>query len=124
MVVRLLVFAPLFKGVIRREMHFYMLFEHKCVLAVCVHNHTIMIKIHPVFFFFNLIKSLPLSQIKQFSASCLCDVTQTQALPRLLIDSSVSAQTGLVSYLRPALSELLSVHHCFDAGADVDKNDS
>ncbi len=26
-------------------------FELKCVLAVCVHNHTIMIKIHPVFFF-------------------------------------------------------------------------
>ncbi len=27
-----------------------MVFEHKCVLAVCVHNHT-MIKIHPVVFF-------------------------------------------------------------------------
>ncbi len=39
-----------------------------------------------------------------------------------LIDSSVSAQTGLVSYLRPALSELSSVCHCFTAGADVDKN--
>ncbi len=71
----------LLKGVIRCEMHFYMLFEHKCVLAVCVHNHPIMIKIHPVFFFY-LLKSLPLSQIKPFSASCLCDVTQTQALPR------------------------------------------
>ncbi|KTG05729.1 hypothetical protein cypCar_00047455 [Cyprinus carpio] len=41
-----------------------------------------------------------------------------------LIDSYVSAQTGLASYLRPALSELSSVCHCFDAGADVDKNDS
>ncbi len=30
-----------------------------------------------------------------------------------LIDRSVSAQTGLVSYLRPALSELSSVRHCF-----------
>ncbi len=28
----------------------YMLFEHKCVLAVHVHNHPIMIKIHPVIF--------------------------------------------------------------------------
>ncbi len=28
----------------------YKLFEHKCVLEVCVHIHPIMIKIHPVFF--------------------------------------------------------------------------
>ncbi len=45
--------------------------------------------------FFYLLKSLPLSQI--------------EPLPRLLIDSSISAQTALVSYLRPALSELSSV---------------
>ncbi len=32
------------KGVIGCITHFYMLFEHKCVLAVCVHNHPIMIK--------------------------------------------------------------------------------
>ncbi len=36
------------KGVIRYEMLFYMLFEHKCVLGVCVHNHPKMIKIHTV----------------------------------------------------------------------------
>ncbi len=53
-------------------MHFYMLFEHKCVLAVCVHNHPIMIKIHPVFFLY-LLKSLPLSQIEPISDA----VTQT-----------------------------------------------
>ncbi len=28
----------------------YKLFEHKCVLEVCVHIHPIMIKIHPVCF--------------------------------------------------------------------------
>ncbi len=28
----------------------YKLFEHKCVLEVCVHIHPIIIKIHPVFF--------------------------------------------------------------------------
>ncbi len=39
-----------FKGVIGCDMHFYKQFELKCVLAVCVHNHPIMIKIHPVFF--------------------------------------------------------------------------
>ncbi len=27
------------KGVIKCKIHFYMLFELKCVLAVCVHNH-------------------------------------------------------------------------------------
>ncbi len=45
----------LFKGVIGCKTQFYLLFEHKCVLAVCVHNHPIMIKIHPVFFCFFLI---------------------------------------------------------------------
>ncbi len=30
-----------------------MLFELKCVLAVYVHNHPIMIKIHPVVYFLN-----------------------------------------------------------------------
>ncbi len=62
-------------------------------------------KIHPVFFF-NLLICFPLSQIELFvlwrhkiggpSHDCL-------------IDSSVLAQTALVSYLRPALSELSSV---------------
>ncbi len=32
----------------------YKLFEHKCVLEVCVHIHPIMIKIHLVFFFFKI----------------------------------------------------------------------
>ncbi len=46
----------------------YKLFEHKCVLEVCVHIHPIMIKIHPVFFL------NPLSQIKLFWDSCQNDV--------------------------------------------------
>ncbi len=73
----------LLKGVIGCKIHFYMLFEHKCVLAVCVHNHPIMIKIHPVFFglFFNPDKWKPLSQIKLISDFWLCDVTRTQAPP-------------------------------------------
>ncbi len=29
-------------------MHFCKLFEHESVLAVCIYNHPIMIKIHPV----------------------------------------------------------------------------
>ncbi len=38
-----------FKGVTGCKIHLYMLFEHTCVLDVCVHIHPIMIKIHPVF---------------------------------------------------------------------------
>ncbi len=30
------------------DMHFYKLFKQESVFAVCVHNHPIMIKIHPV----------------------------------------------------------------------------
>ncbi len=39
-----------FKGVIGCYIHFYKLFELKCVLAVCVHNHPIMIKSTQCFF--------------------------------------------------------------------------
>ncbi len=48
----------LFKGVIGCDMHFYKLFELKCVLTVCVHNHPIMIKIHTVFYFY-FVKPFP-----------------------------------------------------------------
>ncbi len=71
-----------------------MLFELKCVLAVCAHNHPIMIKIHPVFFFFlNPDKSKPLSHIKPFTDSWQNDAVLHRSLPRLLIDNSVLAQT-------------------------------
>ncbi len=43
----------------------------------------------PPYLFFYLIKSFPLSHIKPFSDACLCDVTQTQALPWLLIGTSI-----------------------------------
>ncbi len=62
-------------------------------------------KKHPVFFFY-LLKSLSLSQIEP---SVHVTSHGWRPLPRLLIDSSVSSQTALVSYLRPTLSELLSV---------------
>jgi len=41
------------KVVIRCHMHFYKLFKLNCVLAVCVHNHPVMIKFHTVFFLLN-----------------------------------------------------------------------
>ncbi len=46
-----------------------------------------------------------------FSNRAVCRVTShgRRPLPLFLIDSSVLAQTALVSYLRPALSELSSV---------------
>ncbi len=43
----------------------YNLFEHKCVLKVCVHIHPIIIKFPPVFFLIPILK--PLSQIRLFS---------------------------------------------------------
>ncbi len=35
----------------------FKLFEHKCVLEVCVHIHPIMIKIHPLFFFYKKVQA-------------------------------------------------------------------
>ncbi len=71
----------------------------------------IMIKIHPV------LKSLPLSLIEPISVWHHMDEGHAHDS---LIDSSVLAQTALVSYLRPEWA----VISCFTAGADVDKNDS
>ncbi len=94
------------QGVTGCYMHFYKSFELKCVLTVCVHNHPIMIQIHPVFLFFNLLKSLPLSQIEP---SVRVTSHGWRPRPRVLIDRCVSAQTALVSFLRPVLSEPSSV---------------
>ncbi len=59
----------------------YKLFEHKCVLKVCVHIHPIMIKIHPVFLFY-LIFFIP---IFKFS---------NQAVLRFLSEWCSSAQAA------------------------------
>ncbi len=40
-----------FKGHLLCKIHFYMVFGHKCVLAVCEHIHTTMIKIYPLLIF-------------------------------------------------------------------------
>ncbi len=64
-------------------------------------------------FIFSLLKSFSLSQIEP---SVRVMSNRRRPLPRLLIDSSVSAQTALVSDLR--------VSCCFTARADVDKNDT
>ncbi len=79
-----------FKGVIGCKINFYKLFELKCLLAVCVHNHPIMIKIHPVFFFLNHNPFLRSSY-----SQILVSVTlhRPSLLPRLLIDSGVLSQT-------------------------------
>ncbi len=63
-------------------------------------------------------KSKPLSQIKPFTDSWQNDILLYRPRPQLLIDSGVS----LWFYHRLALSELSSVHHCFDSRAGVDKN--
>ncbi len=53
----------------------YKLFEHKCVLEVCVHIHSVIIKIHIVFFF------NPFSRIRLFSDSSQNDVVLYRPLP-------------------------------------------
>ncbi len=61
-------FPSFLKGVIGCKIHFYMLFEHKCVGSVCTqppYND----KNAPSVFFFNIDKSRPLSKIKPFSDS-------------------------------------------------------
>ncbi len=63
-------------------------------------------KIHPVFLFFYLQFFLLLSQIEP---SVCVTSNGRRLLPQLLIDSSILAQTALVSYLSAALSELSSV---------------
>ncbi len=76
-----------------------------CVDSVCTqppYNDTNP----PSVFIFNLLKSLPLSQIEP---SVRVTSHGRRPRPRVLIDRCVSAQTALVSYLRPVLSEQSSV---------------
>ncbi len=75
-----------------------------CVGSVCVHNHPIMIRIHPVFLC-NLVKSFTLSQIEPISDACLCDVTQIQLhLQKPDLSLNVGAPQGCV--LSPLLYSL------------------
>ncbi len=62
------------------------------------------IKIDPVFYLFYLLISLPLSQIEPISVWRHTDRGPSHDS---LIDSSVSAQTALVSYLRLGLQQLI-----------------
>ncbi len=55
----------------------YKLFEHKCVLEVCVHIHPIMIKIHPVFFFIPILKCPSSNQAVLRFLSERCSSAQT-----------------------------------------------
>ncbi len=69
---------------------------------------------------FYLFKSFTLSQIEPISDACKCDSHKDPGPSHeCLIDSR---QTGLVFYLRPALSEQSSFRHCFDTGEGVHKN--
>ncbi len=66
-----------------------MLFEDKCVLAVCVHNYPVMTKIHPILFLI-LINHKQVLQNKPFSESEKGDITFYKPRPQLLTDNAVS----------------------------------
>ncbi len=94
---------------------FYKLFELKCVLAVYVHSHPIMIKIHPSVFFY-LLTSLPISHIERLSVW-----RHTDEGPPTIVWLTVAFQhTGVL----PQTHTEWAVISCFTAGADVDKSDS
>ncbi len=40
-----------FKGDLLGKYHFYKVFEHSCVAALCENNQPIMLKIHQLFYF-------------------------------------------------------------------------
>ncbi len=102
---------------------FFKLFKLKFVGSVCTQPPYNDKDPPSVFSFFYIwLNNFPLLK----SSRSLMPVCVTSCRPRpshdCLIDTSVLAQTGLVSHLRPALIELSSVCHCFNARADVDKN--
>ncbi len=45
------------KGTYYAKNHFYKVFEHSCVAAVCENNQPIMLKIHQLIFFYKTNKS-------------------------------------------------------------------
>ncbi len=66
-----------------------LLFEHKCVLAVCVYNHPIMIKIHLVVFFLISINNIPFFKSSHSQLLGCVMSHRPRPLPRLLIDTAV-----------------------------------
>ncbi len=67
-------------------------------------------------------KSLPLSHIEPILDACLCDIAQTEA-PPTIVDWQKSFSTDCTGVL-PQTRPVWAVISCFNAGADVDKNDS
>ncbi len=72
------------KGNLSCKIHFYMLFGHKCVLAVCVHNHPIMIKIHPLIFLIpiNDKQCLKASRLQNLHNYIHCRISRDPALSK------------------------------------------
>ncbi len=94
-------------------MYFYMLFKHKCVLAVCTQPCYIDTNPSSVFFY---LKSLPLSQIEPILEACLCNITQTQAPPTIVwltvvfqhrLDWCLTLDLPCVSYHQSAIVSTL-----------------
>ncbi len=82
-------------------MHFYKLFELKCVLAVCVHNHPIMIIIHPVF----------LTSILQATFSCVYQSISWLPPPFISNTFSYTIKGPCVFFIWPILTFTNNTKH-------------
>ncbi len=76
----------IFKGHLLCKIHFYMVFGHKCVLAVCEHDHPTMIKIHPFLIFQSPLNQVSLTRPAVFIVTSVWRHI-SEGRPRGLIDS-------------------------------------
>ncbi len=95
------------KGDLLCKNHFYKVFEHSCVAAVCENNQPIMVKIHQLFF---LIKSINHKQSLRTSCfrSSLCSHHRGEKVPHIC-DAlcSISINTALSEKQRSAITGVI-----------------
>ncbi len=96
-----------FKGDLLCKNHFYKLFEHSCVAAVCENNQPIMVKIHQLLFFIK-----PINHKQSLQTSCfrfsLCSRHRGEKVPAIC-DAlcPISINTALSEKLRSAITGVI-----------------
>ncbi len=90
-----------FKGHLFSKIHFYMVFGHKCVLAVCEHNHPTIINIHPLLMFESPLNQVSLTRPVVLTLTAVwchiseCRVTATDWQPCVTKVSALSSYAVL-----------------------------